>query len=631
MRDEIAESELQDSMLPALTPSQLLARLFGSEFRLGWVFRDRNQFFRPWTQAEPPRAVVDPRLERNLRLADAHLHDVPAIFVAWTLIGVTVGAALAPGSQSGGIAGELMTVGTGTLVFAVGAGLWIALTVVGRELARRHYERARRAVEEMVSNARTEWSTARDVYLSSERERVNRIPEWGPVEVGSQLRVDLFGGTLRSWCGLLTTYVTSVVRPGRRVIALDLTGSEIVEEACSLCERQGLIVERVFLPDGLSQLGQVTDLVDLVVQAVHGSDSGGRQDDRMVDMRLLTGMCERLKPSVTVVRLRDGLRVLLGAPGLQPSLTEEEQSDIGGELFPETYVQGTLERVRVLEAYLDQLVVSGAERSGGPGLDTADLGCLSLATDARMSVADLITRAAVHWLITTARGTAGVEAPRAIVIAGADRVPADQLDWLWKACEQAGIQLVAMFHHLRDDPARFLGGGRTVAFMRLGNHAEAEAAANFIGREYRFQLSQLTTSVGGASNETAGTESGASESRSLHRALGLVLPFPHSRTDTHGTQWGSSQAVAESTSWHSDRARQRVHEYRVEPSELQGLPEYAALVVSHQVGGPRLLAVECSPDILTLPRVSPRPLPLDPADESAGLRQMLGGHRGGGE
>jgi hypothetical protein len=35
-----------------------------------------------------------------------------------------------------------------------------------------------------------------------------------------------------------------------------------------------------------------------------------------------------------------------------------------------------------------------------------------------------------------------------------------------------------MFRHLREDALHLLGGG-TTAFMRLGNHAEAEQAASY--------------------------------------------------------------------------------------------------------------------------------------------------------
>ncbi len=624
MSERVTETAVQNLALPALTPEAVLGRLFGSEFRLGWVFRDRNQFFQRWTHPEPPGGMVEPRLARNARMSEARFQDLAATVVAWVLVGGSVGAALAPGSGNGGAADERGTFVRWLVAFAAGAAIWVVASLVWRHQARERYRHASQRVAEIASNTRGQWSQARDHHHLTERERIDQIPEWGPVQVTDQLRVDVFGGSLRSWCGLLTTYVTSVARPSRRVITLDLTGSEIAEESCLLCEKGGLAVNRVLLPDALSSMMSATDLVDLVVQAIHGADRGGRQDDRIGDLRVLTAVSEELKPLVTVRRLRDGLRVLLRTASSRSSLSDDERTRIAGDVFPETYIERAHERIRVLEAYLDQLIGSGADQSEATEMGHADLDCLMLAQGARMAVSDLATRAAVHCLITAARGGASAEVPRVIVIAGADKVPEDLLEWLWKACEQRRIQLIAMFHHLRDEPARFIGGGRTVAFMRLGNQSEAETAANFIGREYKFELSQLTEGFGGSSNETAGTQSGASESQSRHNILGLFFDIPTSRADTFSTNWGSNQSFAESTNWHSDQARQRVYEHRVDPSELQSLPEYAMLLVKHQVGGPRLLAVECSPDILTLPRVSMSPLTLNSADRSGGLKQLLG-------
>jgi hypothetical protein len=74
-----------------------------------------------------------------------------------------------------------------------------------------------------------------------------------------------------------------------------------------------------------------------------------------------------------------------------------------------------------------------------------------------------------------------------------------------------------MFRHLREDALAMLGGG-TPAFMRLGHHAEAEQAASYIGRQYKFVLSQLTATVGGnhtfTHSDTEGYSDGTNSSRS---------------------------------------------------------------------------------------------------------------------
>ena len=82
--------------------------------------------------------------------------------------------------------------------------------------------------------------------------------------------------------------------------------------------------------------------------------------------------------------------------------------------------------------------------------------------------------------------------------------------------------------------------------------------------------------------------------------------------------WSTARSWAESTNWSNAAASQRVYEYAVEPAVLQNLPDQALLLVTRGSGGPVLRSVECDPAIVTLPRVSARPLP-DPADvRSAG-------------
>src|SRR5262249_52653023 len=121
---------------------------------------------------------------------------------------------------------------------------------------------------------------------------------------------------------------------------------------------------------------------------------------------------------------------------------------------------------------------------------------------------------------------------------------------------------------------------------------EAERAANFIGRGYRFELARITTERG----ETDTT------SRTKSRTGEVFSPF--SRV------WGSSRTRAHATSWNYAETRQRVHELFVDPAHLQALPATAFVLVQH-VADRQVLAVaaDCNPDLLSLPRVSTQPLP----------------------
>lgn len=203
-------------------------------------------------------------------------------------------------------------------------------------------------------------------------------------------------------------------------------------------------------------------------------------------------------------------------------------------------------------------------------------------------------------------------------------------------------------------------GGGAVAFMRLGNHEDATRAADFIGRDHRFVLSQITKNVGGNESHTSTDTEGVgdSESTSTSRTTGTSRSWGTSRSsgttysggemfglfpdrstnyqrgsnrggstntsDTVGTStstsrnWSAAYSYAEGTNWSDADTTQRVYEYAVEPVTLQHLPDHALLLVESAPGGGRAITpVECDPAIITLERVTTGPLPDPPAPQQA--------------
>ena len=77
------------------------------------------------------------------------------------------------------------------------------------------------------------------------------------------------------------------------------------------------------------------------------------------------------------------------------------------------------------------------------------------------------------------------------------------------------MPLTLLFRHLRDDATALIGGAAATAFMRLGNHHEAEQAASFIGRHHKFTVSGWTATQGGehSTASTSGYSHGTSQSR----------------------------------------------------------------------------------------------------------------------
>jgi hypothetical protein len=179
-----------------------------------------------------------------------------------------------------------------------------------------------------------------------------------------------------------------------------------------------------------------------------------------------------------------------------------------------------------------------------------------------------------------------------------------------------------MFRHLREDTLHMLGGG-SAAFMRLGNHAEAEQAASYIGRQHKFVLSQLTATSGGNQSLTRSDTQGYGDSDTSSRSWQEFHLGPGSRSRGTSTSrnWSTAQSWADGTSWSDTAATQRVYEYAVEPAVRQNLPDHALLLAVRGPAGPQLQAVECDPAIATLPGVSARTMAPVPQVRTAQLPQ----------
>jgi hypothetical protein len=232
-------------------------------------------------------------------------------------------------------------------------------------------------------------------------------------------------------------------------------------------------------------------------------------------------------------------------------------------------------------------------------------------TTGRSARTELLDDLVVQWLTRRVSGTAATV--RTLVIAGADELQRRHIERLSDVCERREVRLVFLFRHLREASLEVLGGGE-VGFMRLGNHEEAMRAADFIGRHHTFVLSELTQTLGGNETHTTGTAEGQSTGEGATREFAHI--FRQSSQWNRSRNWGASQSAATGSSWTVASSRQRVYEHTVEPRTLQDLPDYAMLLVQSRPGGPVLAAVDCNPDIVTLPQTTMEPLP--PASAAPG-------------
>jgi hypothetical protein len=611
----------------------LRARLFEPGQRLGWIFRDRLQFAAAFPEPPPPRLPVPPhlvaaqqaarqRFRRSLRIS---VVAGVAVILLIALV-AAVGDAF-PGSVPRGAA-------VAVVVAVVLAGLaFTGSMAAGRGAATRAVQQAQRDLAMSYQQQAAAWAGRKAAFERADSARVGGLAEWGAARppAGTR-RIDVFGGSLHGWEAFLTVYGTSVLAE-RPALVADFSRELVCRELALLAQAAGAPADVQVLPAQLAESSVLTGLpgqqvAAALVEAMHPGDTHAAGPQRSIDGRILGEICGVLGGQVTLARLAAALRVLMGGQDKSGLLSPHERTQITGELFTAEYLRQVQPDLVRIESYLHP--VAGLGSAGAPR-DPAYLTCIALQPGASNVRDELLAALVVQW-ITHHISSASAQVP-AVIIAGADDLGRRHLERLSDACERRGVALTLLFRHLREASAELIGGG-AAGFMRLGNHQEAARAADFIGRQHRFVLSEVTVSLGGEQTHTTetgqshGVTEGESGTIKVGGAPGWLtglggaglaglggtglagLRQAGGPTRTASRTWSAAYSRAVATNWSNAESGKRVYEYAVEPTTLQHLPDYAMLLVSSRPGGGHWLApVECNPEIVTLPRVSMDPLP----------------------
>jgi hypothetical protein len=576
--------------------------------RLGWVFRDRNLLRRRFPVPPPAPEPVPPHVLRGAELSSQTFGRNLGRAIGGTVI--ALGFVGCCGSL---VAGTVSNGGLALTVLLTLVGLAGAVAVLGVVL--RHHRRAS-AVSRVAGRKRAEyerrlagWTVEKAAHDRGEQERCDQFPEWGAATTPEGARrIDIVGGSLWGWEGFLTVFGSSMLATRGPLTVVDLTGEAVSRELVELAAGQGIRTDVQALPGSLRTSDLLAGLdtgqfVDVIVEALHGGGAPGDRAGRMVDDRLLTSVCRVLGPNLTMGRLGAGLRLLLGEFDSSPLLTDGERRQITDGLFADEYLSQARSHLQRLEAFVSPLEELGVDALPRP---PAELSCLALVSAGRSAHTELLNDLIAQWL--TRRIAAAPEQVRTLVVAGADELARRHVERLSDVCERRDVRLALLFRHLRDTALEAIGGGGAVGFMKLGNHEEATRAADFIGRQHTFVLSQITRGLGGNETHTTGATEGGTEGSS--GPWGLL--FRYTSGWQRSRSWTATSGYAHSTNWTDTTTRQRVYEYAVEPRTLQDLPDYAMLLVHSDRGGSVLQAVDCNPAIATLPRVSMEALPYLP-------------------
>jgi hypothetical protein len=605
------------TMQPA-TPEQVL---FTPGPRLGWTFRDRRDLISRYPEPAPDAEAIS--REAAQRLAGARRSWRwsatwvlrPSLFVMIALLALGGCAhAFNPRVPFAAIAiAAVILAAPGT-----GWALW--------RLARLHMARTA-GPRRQYEIARAGWEARATAWEGGQLERLAGIPEWGSAASPSR-HTDVFGGTLEGWRSLLTVHGASILAE-RPLLVADLTGQYPAGGLAATARSAGVQVAEYLLPRDLGASGLLAmlpprHLADALTEAIHAGTPPAARADRALDVRVLDQLASALDGhGVTPARLAAAIQAALGRP-VPPGLLSEQETDlISGRLFGDRY----LSQIGASLVRLDAFVADLASYAGtGSGVIPPPAWCTLLVTEpaARGGRGELIPALVIQWLTVQITATSGGHVP-AVIIAGADEITGHHIERLADACDQHGVPLTVLFRHLRNDASQLIGGTPATAFMRLGNHREAEQAASFIGRHHKFVLSGYTATQGGEHTTTRGTSQswGNSETRGFNSHRGWTSDGPFSSGSSGGTgksrdysrnyTYGTEESESDGINWNDATSTSRVYEYAVEPAVLQTLPGNALLLVNRTASS-GLRSVECDPAIVTLPDVSISPFsPVTPS------------------
>ncbi|WP_406447082.1 hypothetical protein OG782_00040 [Streptomyces sp. NBC_00876] len=591
----------------ALAVQSLAARVFGGQERWGWEYAE------PAAPRPHPRVgIAPPWLEPDwtpLARRAASRSDV-AKPIKWLLLCSPLPFLCVP---YGIVVSGLMWV----VALCLAAAYLIQTHLLSR--VRRSLESAHQQSVEQHRNAFARWQLDIAMHDMAERRRVEMAPRWFPVRLTSAPgRVDVIGGTGNGWASLLTTVAGPLLTNGQAIVVADFSQQAVGRELAWLTAFRGIAVNRSDLPGQLADadLGQgfsPTELAESLAAAI----STMRPSDvdislRHTDVELLRTVLDCLEGSFTPARLAAGLTVLLrGAEDPTRSLSVQETAALSAAIDDVGRSERVQEELRFLRGTLDLLSQAAADRA--PVSDPTNwwrAGQLTLLVcdDFVERRKDLTDRIVFHRLLHHLRKGRFAAGSGLLVVVGADHLGRDALESMSRHARTAGVRLVVFMEHLREDIQDTVGGSDSATvLMRLGNSREAEAAAAYIGRGYKFLVNQVTQQSGSTVTDGRSSSYGEQTGRTHTSGTG-----PNSSSSTSLSQsWQDSTNTSLGLSTTAGTTTSRLYEFTVEPTQLQAMPATSFLLVEGMPHGRRVVHGDCAPIAPDWDQVSNEPLMAD--------------------
>jgi len=611
-----------------------LSILFAPGERWGWEDRDVTQFFQPFSPpvptliGPPPPNLHALELRRDLLKKEQGewrgrnlVLAIPGIFILPFLIRGLPALAVV----------LIWIIGYTWLVWHISqCGHRVEKADGELRNTRTRWEKEWAKLEQEQEQRKEQWTQARDAHNVAEQQRVAALSQWGAVRPASQARrVDVYGGTNDGWQSLVTTLGASLLGSGQSLSILDFSETDVPALFWNTLPSAGIMTGHVIvLPRDQEQFDvlaglDATGIKDILVEALHADGQDTNRLVRSYDDRILGDICTILAPRITLERIDLALRVLLRH--IEPPQNESDPFTFDEwsrltNLYNDDYRRVYNDRFVALTSQLHQVRFLGRTNEGShPAATVQRCECISISREGTTLLNELLVDILVQWYIRRLRGAAdGPDQPDVVMLIGADGLKRRHLERLDAVASRQSIRIIYLFRHLREEGLQMAGSGDSViALMRLGNSQEAEHAANFIGKDYKFKESQRSVSTGTTTTVTwsdtrsrtaTQAETATQQSVRLTEFLlggGRSWSQGTSVSDTLGRTEGESTAESEQ----KGVTKQRVHEYVLEPEMIRSLPSRRLFLVefSAEAGGRRVTGADCSPELSALPRVSPQP------------------------
>jgi hypothetical protein len=483
------------------------------------------------------------------------------------------------------------------------------------------------------------WQRQIDEHMEKQRLRAAAADLWFPLQLDSRpRRIDVFGGTGDSWASLLATVGGPLLRGGHGMLIMDLSQQAIAMELAGMAAHHQIPVSHVPLPSSFTSSDLLDgftpdELAESLAEALATLRPPGADIDlQSIDVDLMHTTAKLLDSPVTYERLAAGLRVLLRV--YDPAASGDVLSPQEVEKFSraiDTVGQGERVQNELNHVRGQMELMAKAQAAQGKGLPEGQWcqrGRLTIVStdDPVDRRKDLTDRIAFFRLLQFLRQRRIQSGDVTLVLAGVDHLGRAALESMARQARSAGVRLVLMLEHLREDTVKVAGGpDSATVFMKLGNGEEARSAAQFIGQEHKFLVNQLTRQVGETLTEGRSSSYGGQEGESVTDTTSEGGSSTNEGwfglADSRGRNWGNSRSVTtslsrswqESTSTSQARSvnrgenESRVYEFTVEPTHIQSLPVTGLVLVETVPGGRRVVFGDCNPGITGLPRLSDGP------------------------